>query len=110
MSQNTRLRGTLARIRQDDARKGKGVSREAQDIFDAMSKTLPTKWEGENIVVLDVVVIAKPYRSENCKAGKGVHPQMLTRVRKVVSGSPLLYITRFRLTNCTPAFVDTLLL
>ena len=61
------------------------MSREAQDIFDAMSKTLPTRWDGESIVVLDAVAIAKPYRSEDCKAGKGVQAQMLSRVRKVVS-------------------------
>ena len=72
-------------MRADEARRGKGVSREAQDIFDALARTLPARWDGESIVVLDAVVIAKPYRSEDCRAGKGVQPQMLQRVRKVVS-------------------------
>ena len=81
-----RLRAAVARVRADEARRGKGVSREAQDIFDALARTLPARWDGESIVVLDAVVITKPYRSEDCRAAKGVQPQMLQRVRKVVSG------------------------
>ena len=70
----------------EDSRRGKGVSKEAQEIFDALSRTLPAQWDGENIIVLGQVLIAKPYRVEDCKAGKEVQVQMVQRIKKVVSG------------------------
>ena len=75
----------MARLKAEEARKGKGVSREAQEIFDRISRTLPTRWEGKDIVVSDAVVIEAPYRPEDCKAGTGAAKESLTRVKKVVS-------------------------
>ena len=91
-TQQARLRAAIARTQAEDARRGKGVSREAQEIFDALSRTLPARWEEENIVVLEEVSIGKPYRAEDCVAVKGVQGQMLTRIRKVVSS---LFLVRF---------------
>lgn len=66
------------------------MSKEAQDLFDAFKRTMPTHWSGTSIVVADSVVIAAPYGVSDCKtlnlAGKDeVAGTALTRVRKVVS-------------------------
>ena len=55
-------------------RVGEGVSNEAQDLFDALSKTLPCRWvtaeDGGacSIVVMDEVVIKEPYTSNDCNS------------------------------------------
>ena len=67
-----------------EARRGKGVSKEGQEIFDALVKTLPTRWDGTRIVVNDQVLIEAPYRSEDCKASKE-QGGALAQVRRVVS-------------------------
>jgi len=69
---------------EDDAKKiGVGVSELAQDIFDAMSKTLPCKWSDKSIIVMDDVKIDDPYTPECCKGSKDTS---LSRVRKVLEG------------------------
>jgi len=69
------------------ARIGVGVTQEAQDIFDAMSKTLPCRWHKESIIVLDEVIINPPYDIDNCKTSKTVgSTELLARVRKVLEG------------------------
>ncbi|GJJ77269.1 protein LSM12 [Entomortierella parvispora] len=67
------------------ARIGVGVSTIAQDIFDALSKTLPCRWAKDSIVVMDEVIIAPPYEPENCKANAS-SSYTLARVRKVLEG------------------------
>ncbi|KAK9447261.1 anticodon-binding domain-containing protein [Limtongia smithiae] len=64
------------------ASKGVGVSKEAQELFDAVSKTLPSRWAGKAIVVLDEVTIEPPYTPESCRARPD--SQALAHVRKVV--------------------------
>lgn len=73
-----------------EARRGKGVTREAQDIFDAFSRTMPARWEGPNIVVADAVTIAPPYRVDDCRPLVEGDAAALARVRKVVSPDLLL--------------------
>lgn len=68
-----------------EARRGKGVTREAQDIFDAFSRTMPARWDGQNIVVADAVAIASPYRVDDCRPLVEGDTAALARVRKVVS-------------------------
>ncbi|GBG62486.1 hypothetical protein CBR_g30806 [Chara braunii] len=73
-----------AAIRQAEAdaeRIGIGVSEEGQDIFDALSKTLPVRWDKTAIVVMDDVRITDPYRRENCSGGPLA---TLERVQKVL--------------------------
>ena len=80
-----RADAAVARLKEAAARKNKSVSKEAQDLFDALIRTLPTRWDGTNIVVNDAVVITAPYRVEDCRLGAGQQAGMLARVKKVVS-------------------------
>lgn len=72
-----------------EARRGKGVTREAQDIFDAFSRTMPARWDEQNIIVADAVTIAPPYRVDECRPLVAGDTAALARVRKVVSGFEL---------------------
>ncbi|KAF3394792.1 hypothetical protein DPV78_008492 [Talaromyces pinophilus] len=74
----------VAKLQEAEARRGKGVTREAQDIFDAFSRTMPARWDGTSIIVADAVVIAKPYRVDDCRALIANDSAALTRVRKVL--------------------------
>ncbi|KAF9953178.1 hypothetical protein BGZ72_005629 [Mortierella alpina] len=67
------------------ARIGVGVSTVGQEVFDALSKTLPCRWAKESIVVMDEVIIAPPYEPENCKANAS-SSYTLARVKKVLEG------------------------
>ncbi|KAJ6160981.1 hypothetical protein N7470_004377 [Penicillium chermesinum] len=67
-----------------EARRGKGVTREAQEIFDAFSRTMPARWDGSNIVVADAVTIASPYRVDDCRPLVEGDTAALNRVRKVL--------------------------
>ncbi|MCJ1231611.1 hypothetical protein MMC12_008289 [Toensbergia leucococca] len=80
----SRADAAIVRLKEAESKKGKGVGREAQEIFDALSRTLPTRWDGTSIVVLDAVSIASPYRGEDCRAGQGQQGAVLGRVRKVL--------------------------
>ncbi|KAL4784334.1 anticodon-binding domain-containing protein [Aspergillus varians] len=74
----------VAKMQEGEARRGKGVTREAQDLFDAFSRTMPTRWDGSNIVVADAVVIASPYRVDDCRPLVAGDTAALARVRKVL--------------------------
>ncbi|KAI9843842.1 MAG: hypothetical protein M1837_006103 [Sclerophora amabilis] len=63
--------------------RGKGVPQEAQDIFDALSRTLPVRWHEQSIIVSEAVVISPPYSVEDCKAAQK-ESNALQRVKKVL--------------------------
>lgn len=65
------------------------MTREAQELFDAFSRTMPARWDGASIIVADAVVIAKPYRVDDCHSLVASDSAALTRVRKVVRIAPL---------------------
>ena len=78
---------TLALMRQENSRIGVGVSNLGQDIFDELSKTLPTNWSDKDIIVMDDILISDPYTPENCKIindRQGLD-NTLSRVQKVLS-------------------------
>ncbi|MCJ8746022.1 hypothetical protein PDJAM_G00137010 [Pangasius djambal] len=59
-----------------------GVSVEGQQLFQTIHKTIKDcKWQEKNIVVMDDVVIAPPYRADNCRGKEG---SALGHVRKIV--------------------------
>ncbi|KAH9550087.1 hypothetical protein CY35_10G054700 [Sphagnum magellanicum] len=73
-----------AAIRQAEAeaeRFGVGVTQEAQDIFDALSKTLPVRWEKTAILVMNEVRVSHPYLPDDVIGGP---PAANERVRKVL--------------------------
>jgi hypothetical protein len=93
---------TIREMKKKDAQKGKGVSKEAQELFDAISRTwvhflyeslmyrwantntsLPTRWADSQIVVNDSVLIQPPYTLESIKAPAD-KAQSEAHVRKVV--------------------------
>jgi hypothetical protein len=85
-----RVEAAAAQLREREQRRGKGVTKEAQDLFDAFSRVLPARWDGTSIIVADAVIISEPYRVENCQAltvedGGVSASSTLRRVRKVVS-------------------------
>ncbi|KAE9961624.1 phosphogluconate dehydrogenase (decarboxylating) gnd1, partial [Venturia inaequalis] len=65
--------------------RGKGVSREAQEIHDHIMRTLPTRWNNQQIIINDAVVLEPPYRVENCKAPEK-KSAALQQIKKVVEG------------------------
>lgn len=75
----------VAAMQTEFAKIGIGVSAEAQQIYDALQKTLPCKWDGKKIVVLQEVVIDEPYNSGAC-GGLSSHPDanLLQRVKQVL--------------------------
>ncbi|KAL8512738.1 hypothetical protein ACS0TY_019028 [Phlomoides rotata] len=60
---------------------GVGVTPEAQNIFDALSKTLPVRWDRTTIVVINEVRVSSPYLPESVSGGT---PAANERVRKVL--------------------------
>ncbi|CCJ28321.1 unnamed protein product [Pneumocystis jirovecii] len=67
------------------ARKGVGVTQEAQNLFDSLSKTLPCRWEKQSIIVLDEVYIDPPYTVEACWTDSK-DSKSYSRVCKVLEG------------------------
>ncbi|CAK0736037.1 hypothetical protein CVIRNUC_000681 [Coccomyxa viridis] len=62
-------------------RQGLGVSKEGQQIFDCIYKTLPCKWQEKTIIVLNEVHVKEPYDTSSVtKAHSDVPSTTLERV------------------------------
>ncbi|PYI11385.1 hypothetical protein BO78DRAFT_393340 [Aspergillus sclerotiicarbonarius CBS 121057] len=83
-SLKTREATAVGKLQESEARRGKGVTREAQDLFDAFSRTMPARWDGSKIVVADAVSIAAPYRPDDCRPLVAGDTAALARVRMVL--------------------------
>ena len=82
-----RANAALNRAKEKASRINKEVSKEGQEIFDALYRQFPgTRWAGKDMVVLDAVLIKGPgYRVEDCAANGKEGQGPLGRVKKVVS-------------------------
>lgn len=117
--ENAAVKAQLERF----ATRGVGVTKEAQEVFDALNRTMQCRWQGKTIVVVDAMVaVEEPYLPENCKSlvgagaaggsggtiGGGVAQaaqqtgeRALGRIRKVVGSQVLClsWINYFKLTQ-----------
>ncbi|KAJ1873622.1 hypothetical protein LPJ57_004921 [Coemansia sp. RSA 486] len=80
-----RKKRSLMQAQERASRIGVGVTDVAQSIFEALSRTLPCRWDQSKIVVLDEVVIESPYSVDNCREITQA-PVTLQRVKKVLQG------------------------
>eukprot|EP00227_Mantoniella_beaufortii_P017542 CAMPEP_0197585084 /NCGR_PEP_ID=MMETSP1326-20131121/7490_1 /TAXON_ID=1155430 /ORGANISM="Genus nov. species nov., Strain RCC2288" /LENGTH=173 /DNA_ID=CAMNT_0043149537 /DNA_START=57 /DNA_END=578 /DNA_ORIENTATION=- len=78
-----REEGAVKAAQASAANIGVGVTSEAQDIFDALARTLPCRWDSKTIVVMDDVKIAAPYK--DCLGAPGGDPRAVERVQKVLA-------------------------
>ena len=62
---------------------GENVSALAQDVFDALARTLPCKWNGDVIVVMDEVEVRGP--AYDAATGTGQTDGAAERVQKVLA-------------------------
>ncbi|KAI9246207.1 anticodon-binding domain-containing protein [Sporodiniella umbellata] len=76
----------LKGFRDQASKVGVGVTKDGQDIFNALSKTLPCHWSKESIVVMDEIVILPPYGIDHCKSKTETPSTSLARVKKVLEG------------------------
>ncbi|KAL3899892.1 MAG: hypothetical protein SGCHY_001727 [Lobulomycetales sp.] len=74
------------KARTQASRIGKDVSKEAQDIFDELSKTLPVAWREKDILVMNEVLIAAPKYSVAQARSSSSNSPSLPRVSKVLAG------------------------
>ncbi|PIN09873.1 hypothetical protein CDL12_17533 [Handroanthus impetiginosus] len=77
----SREESAIRQAEADAERIGVGVTAEAQSIFDALSKTLPVRWDKTTIVVMNDVRVSNPYLPESVSGGTAAANE---RVRKVL--------------------------
>ncbi|KAF8390362.1 hypothetical protein HHK36_024887 [Tetracentron sinense] len=80
-SLHAREESAIRQAEMEAERIGVGVTTEAQSIFDALSKTLPVRWDKTVIVVMNEVRVSSPYLAENVSGGT---PAANDRVKKVL--------------------------
>lgn len=76
----------IAALKEEAANRGKGVSREAQAIYDALKRVnIPIRWHNTEMIVHEAVIVSPPYRPEDCK-GSASKQQVLNQVKRVLEG------------------------
>ncbi|KAF2670869.1 hypothetical protein BT63DRAFT_423150 [Microthyrium microscopicum] len=76
---------TIRKMKEYDSSRGKGVSKEAQEVFDWFRRTLPVRWNNQQIVVNDAVVVNPPYAVEDCRAPKDKQAAE-SQIKRVLEG------------------------
>jgi len=76
----------IRKLKEEEKDRGKGVTREAQAIFDSFKRiNTPIRWHNQEMIVHEAVIISPPYRIEDCKCPKDKQ-EVLNRVKKVLDG------------------------
>lgn len=81
---NLREQKAIRNAKMEADKIGDGVTDKAQHIFNALSKTLPCRWNKQSIVVLEEVEIQDPYCVADCKNLHTGDSTVLVRVKKVL--------------------------
>lgn len=64
----SRLNREVSKLQSAQLRQGpKGTSASEQALFDSFSRTMPTQWHGNAMIVSDTFIIEKPYAPANVK-------------------------------------------
>ncbi|KAF4548950.1 Anticodon-binding domain-containing protein [Elsinoe fawcettii] len=90
-----RERQRVAKLKDEEAKKGKGVTAEAQALFNALDRMYTVRWHDTDIIVDDAVIISAPYTADTCKAPRDKQGA-LTQIRKVVEGEKRKFADRSR--------------
>ncbi|KAJ9653172.1 hypothetical protein H2198_007634 [Neophaeococcomyces mojaviensis] len=79
-----RLNREVAKLQSMQSKQGpKGTSPADQALFDSLSRTMPTQWHGNAMIVSDTYIIEKPYSPANIRLMSGASGD-LDRMRKVL--------------------------
>ncbi|KAK9469731.1 anticodon-binding domain-containing protein [Lipomyces arxii] len=84
-SVNQKMNRAMRNASQNAIAVGVGISKDGQNLYDALARTLPVRWLNKAIYVLEEVKIEPPYTADSCLASD---PESiaLARVKKVVDG------------------------
>lgn len=98
-----RVDARVKQLKEQEATRGKGVTKEGQAIFDALKRVyvstsavthstdlpsdrnIPIRWHDQQIIAHEAVIIAPPYRPEDCRGSKDKQ-QVLNQMKKVLEG------------------------
>jgi hypothetical protein len=85
-SARKREKKSLDKALEDARHVNTSVDNQTQNIYNALRKTMPCEWSGNDIVVMGLVTIRGPrYVADTCE---GADESSLSRVRKVVRARP----------------------
>ncbi|KAF2835174.1 hypothetical protein M501DRAFT_1020167 [Patellaria atrata CBS 101060] len=73
----------VKKLKEKEAMRARGVSKEAQELFEFLLKRLPTRWHDTQIIVNDAVIISQPYTLDACAAPKDKQ-NSLVQVKKML--------------------------
>jgi len=75
----------IEKIQAADQKRGKGVTKEAQELFNHFDRIIPSFWDNKSIIVNNNVRIDPPYGVDDCKAPKD-SKQAEAQIRKMLEG------------------------